>query len=145
MAESRGVQVVVFLTYLVMVMMVTTSITAGHTTTSRGTWTHPSTAYTGIAACALILGLCLGVSGLIMTITNLNNANIAPPEEITDSESSSPIMDILGPVFLGVGVASLIAGVSMCMYARYPLRRRLRTGQRAPGCEDHLKDGDHHT
>lgn len=104
--------------------MMTSSITAGHTVTSS-TWNHPSTAYTGVAACALIMGFLLGVSGLIMTITGANDANIAP-EEVLLAEGrgvSSPLLDIIGPVFLGVGVASILAGVSMCMYSSYPTKR----------------------
>ena len=79
----------------------------------------------GVAACALVFGVLFGVAGLIMTITGANDANIAPAEvlEAELGEVGSPLLDIIGPVFLGVGVASLIAGVSMCMYARYPTRR----------------------
>ena len=80
---------------------------------------------TGVAACALIMGFLLGVSGLIMTITGANDANIAP-EEVLLAEGrgvSSPLLDIIGPVFLGVGVASILAGVSMCMYSSYPTKR----------------------
>ena len=61
-----------------------------------------------------------------MTITGANEANIAP-QEVLEAEgrgADSPLLDIMGPVFLGVGVAALIAGVSMCMYARYPMRGR---------------------
>jgi len=121
--------------------MMTSSITAGHTVTTN-TWNHPSTAYTGVAACALILGVLLGVAGLIMTITGANDANIAPEEVMLEQgrELSSPLLDIIGPVFLAVGVASLIAGVSMCMYARYPTRRgqaaRAAVQRGTDDCED---------
>jgi len=133
---------VLYLTYLLFLFMMTSSITAGHTVTSSS-WNHPSTAYTGVAACALIVGLLLGVAGLIMTITGANDANIAPEEVLLAEgrELSSPLLDIIGPVFLGVGVASLIAGVSMCMYARYPTRRgqpaRAAANRGNEDCEDH--------
>jgi len=124
--------------------MMTSSITAGHTVTSSA-WNHPSTAYTGVAACALVFGLLFGVAGLIMTITGANEANIAP-QEVLEAEgrgADSPLLDIMGPVFLGVGVAALIAGVSMCMYARYPMRGRdptargnYRANAGSEDCED---------
>lgn len=131
---------VLYLSYLLFLFMMTSSITAGHTVT-HNTWQHPSTAYTGIAACALIMGALFGIAGLIMTITGANDANIAP-EEVLIAEGRgvhSPLLDIMGPIFLGVGVASLIAGVSMCMYARYPTRRAARATAANRGstdCED---------
>jgi len=140
---------VLYLTYLLFLFMMTSSITAGHTVTTSA-WNHPSTAYTGlignynsgVAACALIFGLLFGVAGLIMTITGANDANIAPEEVLIAEgrDTSSPLLDIIGPVFLGVGVASLIAGVSMCMYARYPTRRgqgaRAAANRGREDCED---------
>ena len=98
---------------------------------SQRYWNHNKTKQktntTGVAACALVFGVLFGVAGLIMTITGANDANIAPAEvlEAERGEVGSPLLDIIGPVFLGVGVAALIAGVSMCMYARYPTRRGL--------------------
>lgn len=130
---------ILYLTYLLFLFMMTSSITAGHTVTSTS-WNHPSTAYT--AACALVFGVLFGVAGLIMTITGANDANIAPAEvlEAELGEVGSPLLDIIGPVFLGVGVASLIAGVSMCMYARYPTRRgqaaRAAANRGNEDCED---------
>jgi len=132
---------ILYLTYLLFLFMMTSSITAGHTVTSTS-WNHPSTAYTGVAACALVFGVLFGVAGLIMTITGANDANIAPAEvlEAELGEVGSPLLDIIGPVFLGVGVASLIAGVSMCMYARYPTRRgqaaRAAANRGNEDCED---------
>jgi len=70
---------ILYLTYLLFLFMMTSSITAGHTVTSTS-WNHPSTAYTGVAACALVFGVLFGVAGLIMTITGANDANIAPAE-----------------------------------------------------------------
>lgn len=134
---------VLYLTYLLFLFMMTSSITAGHTVTSSA-WNHPSTAYTGVAACALVFGLLFGVAGLIMTITGANEANIAP-QEVLEAEGraqDSPLLDIIGPVFLGVGVAALLAGLTMCMYARYPMRRdpaargNYRANAGSEDCED---------
>jgi len=133
---------ILYLTYLLFLFMMTSSITAGHTVTTNS-WNHPSTAYTGVAACALVFGILFGVAGLIMTITGANDANIAPAEvlEAERGEVGSPLLDIIGPVFLGVGVAALIAGVSMCMYARYPTRRgqaaRAAANRNNAGAEDY--------
>jgi len=73
-----------------------------------------------------------------MTITGINHGNRAP-EEVTRDDS--PLLDIMGPIFLAIGVASLIAGVSMCMYARYPPVRRNLAGRATAnreeaGCDD---------
>ena len=76
-----------------------------------------------------------------MTITGINHGNRAP-EEVLDPEDDSPLLDIMGPIFLAVGVASLIAGVSMCMYARYPPVRRNLAGRAAANREEAGKSVD---
>jgi len=131
--------IVTFLTYLLFLHMMSTAITSGHTATSS--WVHPATAYTGLAACALVLGVCLGVSGLIMTITSQNNER--PPEADVDAMTGEPLdptIDILGPVFLGIGIVALLIGVSMCMWARYPPR----TNQRSRAATGSLECADTH-
>jgi len=138
---STGRNIVTYLTYLLFLYMITSSITAGHTVTGSS-WNHPSTAYTGVAACALIFGIIFGVCGLIMTITGANDSNIAPEDVMLKEgrELSSPWLDIVGPIFLGLGIAALIAGVSMCMYARYPPTRNRQQARPvcsgSPDCED---------
>jgi len=71
-----------------------------------------------------------------MTITGINHGNRAPEEVIEDQGGDSPLLDIMGPIFLAVGVASLIAGVSMCMYARYPPVRRNLAGRATANREE---------
>lgn len=111
--------------------MMTSSITAGHTVTQNA-WSRPSTAYAGVAACALIFGALVGVAGLVMTIKGSINKQ---PDDIIDPAESSTL-PILGPIFLAIGVLFLLAGISMCMYARYPMRRRAGANREQAGIED---------
>jgi len=122
---------ILYLTYLLFLFMMTSSITAGHTVTQNA-WSRPSSAYTGVAACALIFGLLVGVAGLVMTIQATRDIL---PEDLESPEAKASVLPILGPIFLAIGVFFLLTGISMCMYARYPMRRRPDNREQA-GVED---------